>query len=352
MSHPDARLDTLWFTRCPVPTAIGVAADRGALAAEFAPDGIAVRSLQEPSIPVSRESHFTHTLTGLIREGGNVPALWARARGERTRLIGLTWFEERQAILVRADDDLDAPASLRGRRLAVPRHPISIDFWRAMALAGFDGALRAAGLSLADARLVEVAGQGGGSQWRGELAALRDGVVDAVYVKGALAVEEAARHGARVAINLDALPDRRHRVNNGTPRPVTVHQDLLDHHPDLVTRFVAVLLDAVEWAAANPVELARILSGETGAGAEGVSVAYRPEDADSLRPDLSDERLELLDQQAHFLRQQGFLDAPVSVHSWAAHEPLRAARQLARARSEATPPAQTSRHIAQIGTPR
>lgn len=341
MSHPHTRLDTLWFTRCPVPTAIGVAADRGWLAAEFTPDGIAVRSLQERSIPVSRESHFTHTLTGLIREGGNVPALWARSRGEATRLIGLTWYEERQAILVRADDDLDHPARLRGRRVAIPHHPLAIDFWRAMALAGFAGALRAGGLGLADVDLVEVAGVGGPSQWRGELAALRDGVVDAVYVKGALAVQEAQRHGARVAINLDTLDERRHRVNNGTPRPVTVHQDLLDRHPDLVTRFLAVLLAAADWAASNPAELARILSDETGAGAAGVAAAYQPQGAVSLCPDLSSERLDLLDQQAGFLNRHGFLDTPVDVATWADPEPLRAARQLAHAKAEPTAHART-----------
>jgi hypothetical protein len=27
-----------------------------------------------------------------------------------------------------------------------------------------------------------------------------------------------------VAVDLDALPDPRFRVNNGTPRPITVHQ--------------------------------------------------------------------------------------------------------------------------------
>src|SRR5581483_1920523 len=90
--------DTLWYTRCPVPTATGIAADRGWLAAEFAADGLTVRSLQDEGADVPRDRHFSHALTSLFREGGNVPALWARSRGEPTRLIGLTWIEERQAI--------------------------------------------------------------------------------------------------------------------------------------------------------------------------------------------------------------------------------------------------------------
>ncbi|WP_328913215.1 MULTISPECIES: ABC transporter substrate-binding protein [unclassified Streptomyces] len=331
MSDPDE----IWFTRCPVPTATGIAADRGSLAAEFAPDGITVRSLQDlgerDGDGLSR-SHFTHELTALFREGGNVPALWARSRGESTRLIALTWIEERQAVLVREDSELRSPEQLAGKRLAVPRHDIAIDFWRAMALHGHAGALGLAGLSLSDAELVEVPGVRQG-QWEGELAALRDGLVDAVYVKGALAVETARRYGAKVAIDLDAAPDRRSRVNNGTPRPITVHQRLLDERPDLVVRFLAVLLEAADWAAHHPVDLARILGAETGAGPQGVAGAYRAGTGESFGLDLGQERLELLARQERFLRDQGFLPAPVDVGAWADHEPLRLAHELRAARA-------------------
>ncbi|WP_433891119.1 ABC transporter substrate-binding protein [Streptomyces sp. CA-111067] len=343
----------IWFTRCPVPTATGIAAERGSLAAEFAPDGIAVRSLRDAADRAEADglplSHYTHELTALFREGGNVPALWARSRGEATRLIALTWIEERQSILVREGSDLRSAEQLRGRRLAVPRHDIAIDFWRAMALHGHAGALGLAGLSLADAELVEVPGVRQG-QWEGELAALRDGRVDAVYVKGAVAVETARRYGAEVAIDLDAVPDRRARVNNGTPRPITVHQRLLDERPDLVTRFLAVLLEAADWAAGHPGDLARILGAETGAGPEGVAGAYREGTADSLRLDLSQERLSLLARQERFLSEQGFLPAPVDVAGWADHEPLRRARELRAARAAAAPAGTGSAATADAGT--
>ncbi|MFE4253479.1 ABC transporter substrate-binding protein [Streptomyces sp. NPDC056910] len=320
--------DTLWFTRCPVPTATGIAADRHWLADEFAADGIAVRSLQDAAPDVDRQTHYTHALPGLFREGGNVPALWARSRGERTRLIGLTWIEERQAILVRPDSAVHGAAALRGLRLALPRHTIAIDFWRAMALRGFEGALASAGLTLDDARLVDLSADGYHGHWAAELAALQRGDVDAVYVKGALAVEAARRAGARVAVELDDLPDHTHRVNNGTPRPITVHQSLLEDHPDLVDRFLAVLLRAADWAADHPDDVARILGAETGAGAEGVAGAYRPGTHRTLHPDLSADRLALLAAQERRLRAHGFLPATVDVRQWADPEPLRRARQL------------------------
>ncbi|MER8043499.1 ABC transporter substrate-binding protein [Streptomyces sp. NPDC094032] len=323
--------DTLWFTRCPVPTATGIAADRGWLAAAFAADGIAVRSLQDAEPGADRAAHYTHALPGLFREGGNVPALWARSRGERTRLIGLTWIEERQTVLVAPGSPVRSAADLRGRRLALPRHPIAIDFWRAMALRGFEGALASAGYGLTDAVLVDVPAEGHRGQWAAELAALRRGEVDAVYVKGALAVEAARRAGAEVAVELDELPDPAHRVNNGTPRPLTVHQELLDRSPELVDRFLAVLLRAADWAVGEPAEVARILGAETGAGPEGVAGAYRDGTHRTLHPDLSAPRLDLLARQAAALTAHGFLDEAVDIREWADPEPLRRARLLAAA---------------------
>jgi len=334
--------DTIWFTRCPVPTATGIAAYLGWLDAEFSPGGIAVRSLQDVSRDEAADFHYTHALDGLFREGGNVPALWARSRGEQTRLVGLTWIEERQVIHVRADSAISEPGQLKGARLAIPRHQVDIDFWRAMALHGFAGALGLAGLTLADAELVEVpagpraegrdqagpAASRAAGQWESELAALARGEVDAVYTKGAVAVETAQRNGTRIAIELDPVPDKRSRVNNGTPRPITVHQRLLDERPDIVVRFLSVLARAADWAAGHPGEVARILAAETGAGAAGVSGAYKHAGQfRDLHINLSAERLDLLAEQELFLRTHGFLDSPVDISTWADHAPLHAALQ-------------------------
>lgn len=334
-ADPAGSVSELWFTRCPVPTATGIAADLGWLREEFTPDGIEVRSLQDVPRSTTNNAHFEHGLDVLFREGGNVPALWTRARGAETRLIGLTWIEERQAILVRADDPADAVGDLAGRRVAVPRRPIAIDFWRAMALHGFAGALGTVGLGLSDLVPVDINGPETGdganqlsSQWEPELTALLAGTVDAVYVKGAVGVEAGAMSGARVLLDLDRVPSRRSRINNGTPRPITVHHRLLDERPDLVARFLSVLLRAADWAADHPSEVARILSDETGAGAAGVNGAYRDDYHRRLHPDLSDERLALLDEQQRFLAEHGFIERPVDVRTWADPTPLAEARAL------------------------
>ena len=332
----DQEVKELWFTRCPVPTATGVAADLGWFDEEFGRDGITVRSLQD--VPQSSLSgqHFEHGLPALFREGGNVPALWTRARGQQTRLIGLTWIEERQAILVGADSSLETVADLEGRRLALPdRDRGTVDFWRAMALHGFTGALSIAGLTPDEATFIDVASTWGQNatgrlpgQWDPELEALSEGRVDAVYVKGAVGVEAGERIGARVLVDLDANPDRRVRVNNGTPRPITVHQRLLDERPDLVARFLSVLLRASEWAAGHPSDLYEILQGETGAGKTGVTGAYRSDFHRSLHPTLAADRLQLLGRQKDFLLRHGFIESDVDIDAWADPSPLDDARRL------------------------
>ena len=226
MSASDQPVDTIWFTRCPVPTATGLAYKLGWLDEEFKPDGIAVKTLQEVGGELARH-HYDHGLNTLIREGGNLLAIPAKGQGAPTKLVGLTWIDEAQAILVRPDSTIRKPTDLKGKRLALPsfraedlannRRGRSIA--RGMSLAGYKGVLASVGLSLDDIHLVEVnserQSQNLGSLWGG-LEPLIKGEVDAIYVKGASSVDAARQHGAVVAIDIDKLPDRRFRVNNGT----------------------------------------------------------------------------------------------------------------------------------------
>ena len=90
-------VETVWFTRCPVPTATGLAYKLGWLDQEFEPDGIKLQTLQEVGGELARH-HYDHQLETLVREGGNLLALPARAQGAPTRLIGLTWIDEWQSL--------------------------------------------------------------------------------------------------------------------------------------------------------------------------------------------------------------------------------------------------------------
>ena len=93
------KLDTLWYTRCPVPTALGIAVQNGWLDDAIRGQGGKVESLRESNDQAVRESHFNHTLKNSVRHGGNIPAIGAKALGRDTRVIGLSWADEVQLIL-------------------------------------------------------------------------------------------------------------------------------------------------------------------------------------------------------------------------------------------------------------
>lgn len=344
-SHPDE----IWFTRCPVPTATGIAYKLGWLTEAFAADGIALKTLQESSVEFGRH-HYDHRLPTLIREGGNMLAFGARAQGEPTKLIGLTWIEESQLILARADTGIASAPDLKGKRLAlpgwnnnpIPSHVRGTSIARGMSLAGYKGVLSSAGLTLDDVDLVETrdttrniggAGRDLGrdrAQQRGvnqlwPIEALVSGEVDAIYVKGAAALDQAREHGLVVAVDLDALSDPRFRVNNGTPRPITVHQSLLDDHFDLVVRFLAVTLRAADHVVNDPAAVREILEFETSGSPEAVDRAYAKLH-EGLHPTLDAERLALFDLQKTFLFTHGFLDADFLLADWIDPRPLEAAR--------------------------
>ncbi|MET0286947.1 MAG: ABC transporter substrate-binding protein [Polyangiales bacterium] len=336
----NSRVEELWFTRCPVPTATGLAYKLGWLEQAFAPDGITLRTLQDADPALGRH-HYDHALPTLIREGGSMLAIGARAQGADTRLIGLTWIDEWQTILVRPDSNIRGPADLAGKRLAlpawtehaIPSHQRGCSIARGMSLHGYKGALQAAGLGFDDVSFVEVPGQRGGTGRRGVgnlwagIDLLRDGRVDAVYVKGASAVEAARQAELVVGIDLDQVVERRQRVNNGTPRPITVHAHLLANHFELVVRFLHQTLRAAEWARHDLEGVRAILRDETSAHAGGVERAYRGDFHQTLHPTLDRERIELFRAQKSFLLTHGFLDADFDLDAWIDPRPLAVAHE-------------------------
>jgi sulfonate transport system substrate-binding protein len=332
-------ISELWYTRCPVPTTSGIAQHFRWLHHEFESQGIALKSIRAAADQSVRNSHFDHTHPGMFREGGNVPPIWARANGRDTAVVGITWVDEEQLILVRESSAIHDLAGLAGRRLGLPLHATHlVDVGRAQDLRGLLTALELGGLTREQVEFVHV--PAGGFDLREQEAnaprrpqvtatALLDGSVDAIYAKGAVSATLIAEHGLRPIFDINANPDPLVRVNAGTPRPITVDRALALARPEVVARYLAVLLRTAQWAEGHPEEVVAAIAAETGSTVQAVQRGFGPHLHRQFTPTLSDLYVEGLRQQKTFLLREGFLAAEFAYDEWILREPLELAQELA-----------------------
>jgi ABC-type nitrate/sulfonate/bicarbonate transport system substrate-binding protein len=342
-------VDILWYTRCPAPTAASVAIREGWLAAEFEPDGIAVRSLASSSDTRVHLSHYTHSQPNSFRFGGYVPPLVAASRGADLRIIGISWPDRAAAVLALPEAGLRSPADLRGRRFSVPRRlQDEVDWWRALVLAGYDNALRVAGLATTDVQFVDIKvqkpyvadaspGQGAGqSLWgarsqfavqRDEITALLRGQVDVIFSDAAMGALVRAFLGLVPVVDLMATEESGD-LQSGQPLILTVSGKLLEERPDLVDRWVMRLLDAEAWAQQHVERVTQIVAQDTGLPEDFVAGAYSARIHRQLDVSLSPLRIAMLKDKHDRLLRHGFLAAPLDFGSLLDPGPLHRARAL------------------------
>ncbi|HEX5362257.1 MAG TPA: ABC transporter substrate-binding protein [Fluviicoccus sp.] len=338
-------LDTLWYTRCPVPTGLGIAVQKGWLDESFQSQCTGIKSLRESNDQAVRESHFDHTLQNSVRHGGNIPAIWARSVGRETRVIGLSWADEVQYILALPDSGIKTPKDLKGRRFGLPKwENVQIDFTRAQAIRGLENALRLEGLEVSDVELVDFvhggtysdapatqangtllfSGRRSGGR-SAELVALLRGEVDAIFLKGASAAHIADQFGLHIVIDTGSHPDPLIRANNGTPRTLTVDLNLIENHFDSAVRLVDQVIRAEEWAWAHPDETRRFLAKETNSSEYWVTQAYGNDAHLRLKTDLAEQSVVALQDFTNFLHRWGFIPNAVNVREWIDARPLQEA---------------------------
>lgn len=322
----------LWYSHRGGATATGLAVAKGWLHAQFDTGVTSLRSLEDAASRDIRLSYYHHGQTGMFREGGNVPAIWARAQGQDAVVVAVTWVDEYQGILVRRDSRLHTLADLKGKRLGLPlrRHAL-IDTHRASAHKGFVTALNVAGLDPRTARFTHIESPDFEFPQRVpgrdiELDALRSGYVDAVFLRGAQGHAAARDPQLRELANLNLLEDPLLRVNNGTPRPVTVDRAFLARHPGIVRRYLDVLVRAAAWAREHPAEVAALAALENpGYTAADVAGALGPNLHRSLTPTLGPWQLAGLAAQKEFLLEWGYVRRDFHIDEWVDPAPLAAA---------------------------
>lgn len=346
------KLDTLWYTRCPVPTGLGIAIQQGWLEEAFARQGTSLASLRESNDFAKRESHFSHTQQNSVRHGGNIPAISARACGRDTRVLGLSWADETQLILTTPETGITTVKDLKGRRFGLPNWKnVEIDFSRAQAIRGLENALRLDGLEVSDVELVDqdiethysderAVNSAGTLNWQGgsvsrarannlELIALLRGEVDAIFLKGVHGAQAANQFGLTTIIDTGIHPDPLVRANNGTPRTLAVDGNLLDNHFDAAVTIVEQVLGAEAWAQDHASDVRRYLARETNSSEYWVSVAYGEDAQTRLKTDLSDQSIAGIQHFTDFLHRWNFIPERFDVTDWVDARPLEAARSVA-----------------------
>ncbi|MFT3967858.1 MAG: hypothetical protein QM690_18460 [Sphingobium sp.] len=322
---------TLWYTRCPIPTALGLAAQNGLIDQSFADKHeINVCSLREAADEQVRNSHYTHTQPGSFRHGGSYPAIWARANGADTRVIGLSTMPAStpQTILTLSESALHAAADLKGRRILLLRRPQAVfDFHYFNSLRTLDMALASTGLTRADVTIVEHVATPGTRQPDGPakqrdalllpatLFPLVRGEVDAIIAGVTRALDLRRNFGLRKLFDQADLPLAQ-QGHNGRPLTLTVDGALVRDRPDIVRRLLGSVLQAERSIAADP-QAAVLRYARDFAISEQVSAhLYGGTLIDDVHVDFRADRTAALQNEVDFLFAAGAIPRRFDVETW------------------------------------
>jgi sulfonate transport system substrate-binding protein len=336
----------IYYTRCPVPTASGVAFQTGMLAEAFEGSGYEVPNITELG-PAGKDVHYTHSIEMFMREGGVAPPVWARANGADSVVLGITFMEEFQGIFVRADDPAETILGLTGRRLALPVWPrLVFNFWRFAALKGLTSALSVHDMPSDAVEFVDVVeGWDPGErrnvgrhdlkaparcEYRGQLEALLSGEVDAIFGKGPEAglLQREAEGKIRLLYDVRSAPGMAERINNSTPRLLTTSRHLVEEHFDAVVRYIRTTIRAANWVQANPMEARALIARECSIDASEIEIYLEPNYRDKFLPRLDEQMVEALEIVKAFLHEHRFIDRDFPVDGWIDPRPLEQAYRL------------------------
>jgi ABC-type nitrate/sulfonate/bicarbonate transport system substrate-binding protein len=340
----------IWYTVCPVPSAISIAVGKGDLQKAFANSGAHLNSVRTHTDRKIREAHYDQSQTNLFREGGNIPPLWSRSEGRDLKVIGLTWVDHYSAIISLPESGIKTAADLKGRRLGIIKRPNDqIDHARATQLKAYLTALKHGGVRREDAKFVDIvieqpqvaltpdsselsSSAFSVAKLRGVdgffLRALLQGHVDAIHVGASRVGLKALLDGHVVFDAGNVALDPLDRVSNSTPTAFTVKTELLESNPEIVSAYVAQNIRTARWAKVNQAEAKRYIARDTATTEEEVSLGYSQDVAAQLEPSLSPELVGYLEHQKNFLLAEGFIKKDFAIKDVIAPGPLTEARKI------------------------
>jgi sulfonate transport system substrate-binding protein len=322
------------YTICPVGNSSFIAHKKGWVNEGLSKLGVKASLLY--SLPRERwVAHYNHHDDALFREGGNIPPLWAKARGEELLLIGLTFLDQKQYILVKADSPIDSVEQLRQHKLGYQSRPeFLIDFYKATALRGFETALAARGVTKAEVTLVELPvteadidqqSDKRSNSGKREIEALESGEVDAIYTRGTRAQKLLDTGNYKVIYDISADASHVFPISNSYPNILTVSRRLAEEAPEVVIEYIKQLLRAAQWAKHNRSEVLELFAEQTH-GTPGQVANSRPFDFHRhLATELSERGLLALESQKRLLFDLGIIDQDFAIEKWADDRFLKAA---------------------------
>lgn len=335
------QLHQLYYSRCPVPSPLSLAVQLGWIddAIQQLAD-INIRMVFEGVNPTDLPIKTSARLPNVFRQGGCAPAIWSQSLHQNTRVIGLTFTDEYQALIAMPNAGIHTIKDLRGRRLGLPRHQIDMDHARAAALRCLHLLLEAEGLSLKDVEIIDLpdhaiptlvqdgevvstgTGRRGRYSYSSEIDALSRQQVDVIYVKDMRGAQAAHLLGAHTITSIDRHPDPAVRRAGTIPRPLTVSAWLVENHSDLVDCLMEQVYTAGEWAIDHPSETLALLSREMGWAENWIRYAYGDQIHRHLRLDLTDTGVAQLTDYKNFLLEHQFIQQDVAMDQWLDAGPL------------------------------
>ncbi|MBE2213939.1 MAG: ABC transporter substrate-binding protein [Opitutaceae bacterium] len=326
------------YTICPVLVASNLAVELGWLEEEIKKSGASLTYLRALGDSVGWLPHFSHKLDNFFRDGGNIPAIWAKSGITDTTLLGLTAANPAGQIVVRVDSKIRRVADLRGRRLGLYRslNRGKVDFWRATAERGYLVALALHGLSRHDVEFVDLddtedastrfpKGSNPAETFKSgvdrfaatDVQALAERRVDAIFTYPSRSRLLEATGDYTVIEDLDLHPDWTVRVAN-SPLTLTVNTQFANEHPEVVVAYLRAAIRAGRWANAHPDAAAEILSRVAFIYPDAPSIAAAITRLGDVVPNLSIQNIAGLGIQKRFLLEHGYIDRDFDIGQWAA----------------------------------
>ncbi|PAW79959.1 MAG: hypothetical protein B9S32_01125 [Verrucomicrobia bacterium Tous-C9LFEB] len=341
MSKTNRKNNEIIYTICPVLVASHVAVAKGWLDEEIKKAGGSLKYLR--ALPCEDWlAHFTHTRSDFFRDGGNIPAIWTRSEGRKTKLIGLTFTTDGGQIVTRTDSGINRISDLKGKKIGLfdRRKTDRVDFWRATAERGIEVALELNGLSRKDVKIVNLVQEGpdyASTQpvrnpaefWnnrsvnnltsspanRLEIDALLSGEVDAIYASNGRSQGYQATGEVKAIEDLGRYPDWTAHIAN-SPYTLTVSTELAEEQPQIVVGYLRAAIRAGKWIKQNPEKAAELFAPVIPywSGQQGLAQEIAKYD---FVPNLSPQNLKGIEIKKKWLIDHGYQKNDFDVNAWA-----------------------------------